>query len=91
MPVDEDWCVLHKGGKAGLYIELIALSWWVGALTPEIPSFCTWTSICDVWWVIDQISTKLCTPAMKKWLLVDGARVGKAKRYAIACYSFLLY
>ena len=91
IPVDEDWRVLHKGGKTGLYIVVVALSWWVRALTPEIPSFRAWTAVRDVRWVIDQISTKLCTPAMKKRPLEDVAQVGKAKRYAIGCYRFLLY
>ena len=90
-PADEDWRVLHKGGTAGLYIVVVALSWWVGVLTPEIPSFRAWTAVRDVRWVIDQISTKLCTPAMKKRPLEDVAQVGKAKRYAIVCYRLLLY
>ena len=27
MPKDEDWCVLRKGGSAGLYVVVVALSW----------------------------------------------------------------
>jgi hypothetical protein len=85
-PKDEDWCVLHKGGKAGLYTVVVALSWWVRALTPEIPSFRAWTAVHDVQWVIDEISTKLATTAAsatagKKRQLEDSAPSGKSKRY----------
>jgi len=67
-PTDEDWHVLHKGGKTGLYTVVVALLWWVGAfkLTLEIPSFHAWTVVHDVQWVINQIYTKLCTSATKK-------------------------
>jgi hypothetical protein len=82
-PEDEDWRALHKGGRAGLYTVVVALSWWVRALTPEIPSFRAWTAVHDVQWVIGQISTKLATtaPAGKKRQLEESAPSGKSKRY----------
>ena len=79
-PNNEDWQVLHKGGSAGLYIVIVALSWWVRALTPDSPSFRAWTAVRDVQWVIDQITKKL-TPAGKKRQLEDSAESGKAKKY----------
>ena len=79
-PKNEDWRVLHKGGSAGLYIVVVTLSWWVRALMPEIPSFCTWTAIHDVQWVIDQITKRLSTTG-KKRPLEDSAELGKAKKY----------
>ena len=42
MPKDEDWHVLHKGGLARLYIVVVALSWWIRALTLDNPSFHAW-------------------------------------------------
>jgi hypothetical protein len=82
-PKDEDWSALHKGGKAGLYTVVVALSWWVRALTAEIPSFRAWTAVRDVQWVINEISTKLTTtpPAGKKRQLEESAPSGKSKRY----------
>ena len=45
---DEDWCVLHKGGSAGLYVVIVVLSWWVRELMPDSPSFHAWTAVHDV-------------------------------------------
>ena len=78
-PKNEDWHVLHKGGSAGLYIVVVALSWWVRALTPESPSFHAWTAIHDIQWVIDQI-TKRITSGGKKRPLEDSVESGKAKK-----------
>jgi hypothetical protein len=78
-PKDEDWSVLHKGGKTGLFMVVVALSWWVRALTPNIPSFRAWTAVRDVQWVIDQISAKF-KPARKKRQSEDSAPSGKPKR-----------
>lgn len=80
-PVDEDWRVLHKGGSAGLYTVVVALSWWVRALTPEVPSFRAWTAVRDVQWVIDEIYKKI-QPQGKKRGCEDGGQVTpKGKRY----------
>ena len=65
-PKDEDWSVLHKGGMAGLYTVVVALSWWVRVLTPEMPSFRAWGAVRDVQWVIDQISMKFAPPRKKR-------------------------
>jgi hypothetical protein len=89
VPADEDWRVLHKGGKTGLYIVVVALSWWVGALTPAIPSFRAWTAVHDVQWVINQIFAKLPSPATKKRPLEEVAKVGTAKRYVPLAFTVL--
>jgi hypothetical protein len=57
-PKDEDWSGLHKGGTAGLYTVVVALSWWVRSLTSENDSFRAWRAVRDVQWVIDQIYLK---------------------------------
>jgi len=82
-PTGEDWRVLHKGGSAGLYIVVVALSWWIRALTPESPSFCAWTAVHDVQWVIDQISKTLLRIG-KKRPLEDSTKSSKAKRYVLS-------
>jgi hypothetical protein len=75
VPKDEEWLVLHKGGAAGLYTVVVALSWWVRALTPEIVSFRAWGAVHDVQWVIEQISTKF-PPASKKPQCEDSGSSG---------------
>ena len=67
----EDWAVLHKGGKAGLYTVIVILSWWVRALTPEIPAFCAWKAVDDVQWVTNQISMKCASTGNKQLLPME--------------------
>lgn len=90
MPKDEDWRVLCKGGSAGLYVVVVALSWWIRALTPDSPSFCAWTAVHDVHWVIDQIS-KTLLPGGKKCPLEDSIESSKAKRYIPNTYGHIPY
>ena len=78
-PGNEDWRVLQKGGSAGLYTVVVALSWWIRALTPESFSSCAWTAVRDVHWVIDQISRKLTPSGTKRALEVSNSS-GKSKR-----------
>ena len=54
-PPDEDWRLLHKGGSAGLYTVVVALSWWIRALPLHLPCLRAWSAVRDVQWVIDQI------------------------------------
>lgn len=79
VPVDEDWGVLHKGGKAGLYTVVVALSWWVRALTPDIPAFRAWKAVEDIEWVINQIRRK-CAQTGKKRRLEETASSEKSKK-----------
>ena len=80
MPKDEDWRVLRKGGLARLYIVVVALSWWIRALTPDNLLFHAWTAVHNVHWVIDQI-LKMLLPAGKKRPLENSVESSKAKRY----------
>ncbi|KAF8872319.1 hypothetical protein CPB84DRAFT_1753656 [Gymnopilus junonius] len=59
MPASEDWCFLHKGGSSGLYIVVIALSWWVKALTLGESQIRVSTAIHNITWVINQIYKKV--------------------------------
>jgi len=77
VPKDEEWLVLRKGGAAGLYTAVVALSWWVRVLTPEIASFRAWGAVNDVRWVIEQISMKFPS-ASKKPQCKDSGRLGKS-------------
>ena len=45
----EDWRFLHKGGSSGLYIVVVALSWWVKALTPDNSEIRVWTAVDQIY------------------------------------------
>jgi hypothetical protein len=88
-PREEDWSVLHKGGKAGLYTVVVALSWWVRALTPDItPSFRAWGAVADVQWVINQITLKFA-PAGKKRRAEDSGPSDGVKKKRYVSYNVL--
>ncbi|EDR08980.1 uncharacterized protein LACBIDRAFT_326631 [Laccaria bicolor S238N-H82] len=59
VPATEDWRQLHKGGSAGLYTIVVALSWWIKALSAETNSSRAWSAVRDVQWVVDQIYKKV--------------------------------
>jgi hypothetical protein len=80
-PTDEDWHLLRKGGSAGLYTVIVALSWWVKALTPADSAIRAWTAVHDVQWVIDEIHGKIRTTLVgKKRGRQEAAQSGREKR-----------
>jgi len=50
----EVWASLRKGGSAGLYMVVIALSWWLVALG-EDDNKEAWVAVEDITWVIWQV------------------------------------
>jgi hypothetical protein len=66
MPADEDWCILHRGGSAGLCTVVVALSWWINALSADDSTIRAWTAVHDVNWVINKISEKISTASHGK-------------------------
>lgn len=80
VPNDEDWSVLHKGGTAGLYIVVVALSWWVRSLTSEDDSVRAWGAVRDVQWVIDPIYLTFPPASGKKRRGEDLAPSGVLKK-----------
>jgi hypothetical protein len=82
MPAGEDWRFLHKGGSAGLYIVVVALSWWIKILTPDDSYIRVWTAVRDVTWVIDQIYKKVkAVSGGKKRGHEETEESGDAKRF----------
>ena len=83
-PAMEDWRSLHKGGAAGLYTVIVALSWWIKALPLADSSIRAWTAVHDVNWVIDQISEKIefgrASPGKKRGH-EEPTPPGKGKRF----------
>jgi len=61
-PDDENWASLGKGGSAGLYIVVMALSWWIRALDLTGVNSTAWDVVDDVLWVVQQIRLKNNVP-----------------------------
>lgn len=55
----ESWALINKGGSAGLYIVVMALSWWVLRLrdagTADTDAQAVWGTVDDVAWVLKQL------------------------------------
>jgi hypothetical protein len=82
LPTGEDWRLLHKGGSAGLYTVVVALSWWVKAIPPGDPGIRAWTAVKDVQWVIKQILGMIgATSLGKKRGSEEPEESERAKRY----------
>ena len=62
IPDDENWASLGKGGSAGLYIVVMALSWWIRALDLTGVNSTAWDVVDDVLWVVQQIRLKNNVP-----------------------------
>jgi hypothetical protein len=59
MPDDEKWGVLMKGGTAGVYTVVVALSWWIKSLGMAANGGEASVVVRDVTWVLDQVCGKL--------------------------------
>ncbi|KDR76584.1 hypothetical protein GALMADRAFT_1328474, partial [Galerina marginata CBS 339.88] len=85
-PTGEDWRLLHKGGSAGLYTVVVALSWWIRVLPSDgPPCLRAWSAVRDVQWVIEQIHKKVLrsTQGTKRGCddnAADAKQSGKVKR-----------
>jgi hypothetical protein len=89
-PAGEDWRLLRKSGSAGLYMVVVALSWWIKALPAADPSLHAWTAVRDVQWVIDQICENIGTPSQgKKRGREEPEPSGRAKRSVLISHFSL--
>lgn len=57
VPSGEKWGSVRKGGSAGLYTVIIAISWWVAAVNAEsgAEDGGLWTAVDDITWVLNQL------------------------------------
>ena len=62
VPQGETWQTLRKGGTAGIYVVVVAISWWIKAQCSE-RDVNTWTLVDDVSWVIQQMKEDM-TPSL---------------------------
>lgn len=47
--------MLNKGGSAGLYVVVMALSWWIDNLTTDSNSLQAWAIVDDLAWVFSMV------------------------------------
>ena len=67
IPMGETWQGMRKGGTAGIYVVVMALSWWIKAQEAE-RDIEAWATIDDFLWVIEQLNKKAgsSTPVPRK-------------------------
>ena len=65
IPKGETWQALRKGGTAGIYVVVMALSWWIKGLQHDVNA---WSAVDDLSWVIRNMSRKAAAsvPVPKK-------------------------
>ncbi|KIJ91103.1 hypothetical protein K443DRAFT_126330 [Laccaria amethystina LaAM-08-1] len=63
VPDKESWASLKKGGSAGLYIVVMALSWWVLTLKAGSDDPQVWATIDDITWVLSSVMPT-CRPTI---------------------------
>jgi len=54
---------MKKGGTAGIYIVVMALSWWIQAQKAE-HDVLAWSTVDEFLWVIEQLNQKTVSPIM---------------------------
>ncbi|PPR06473.1 hypothetical protein CVT24_002573 [Panaeolus cyanescens] len=53
VPSDEDWVSLARGGNNGIFLVVLALSWWIRSLDTSTPhGHDAWRMVDDVYWVL---------------------------------------
>jgi len=57
----ETWQGMKKGGMAGIYIVIMALSWWIQAQKAE-RDVLAWSTVDEFLWVIEQLNQKMVSP-----------------------------
>jgi hypothetical protein len=66
LPADTDWGAIYRGGSNGLFLVVMALSWWVGAMGPnDQHNLDLLVAIYDVKWVLSELAEKLSAFSMK--------------------------
>jgi len=59
-PAGETWTSLKRGGSVGLYVIVMALSWWICKLEAVSDELQAWSIVDDITWLLS--SVMLATP-----------------------------
>jgi len=79
IPTDETWSNLGKGGSAGLYVVVVALSWWVHVVQ-EDEDLTLWAVVDDICWVLWQLCEKAKVSQSVKRARSESEDLGRGKR-----------
>lgn len=74
IPSIEEWDIIARGGSNGLFLVVMALSWWFQGFvsTSTEPTDDFWAAVSDVAWVLDTITDTLSSVSVgQKRLRVD--------------------
>lgn len=90
VPIGETWQGMRKGGTAGIYIIVMALSWWIKAQKAK-RDVEAWSTVNELLWVIQQLNKKTVSPIIvPKKQVHDENGVGEdeaqRKRYASSVF-----
>ena len=58
-PENEKWEGLKKGGTAGIYTVVVALSWWIRAVGNVADGGDAFGAVRDITWVLNQVCESL--------------------------------
>lgn len=85
VPSTEDWDALARGGSNGLFLIIMALSWWLQGFTSTEPTDDFWSAVNDVVWVLEAITYSLPSPTAEKKRLGEELipEEPKSKRYVL--------
>lgn len=61
VPIGETWQGMRKGGTAGIYIVVMALSWWIKAQKAK-HDVEVWSTVDELTWVVQQLNRKMVSP-----------------------------
>ena len=73
-PAKELWTSLRKGGSAGLYVVVMALSWWICKLEAGSDELQAWDIVDDVTWLLSSVMRAASPSGIKRALpdIADG-------------------
>jgi len=57
VPIGETWQGMRKGGTVGIYIVMMALSWWIKAQKAK-RDVEAWSTVNELLWVIQHLNQK---------------------------------
>ena len=84
VPETEDWANLAKGGTAGIYTVVVALSWWIRALGTASDTTEVLLMVQDLLWVLQRLRQPHdVVPSLKRVRTEesDVQLAGRGKRY----------
>ena len=87
---NKSWVNLDKGGSSGIYIMVVALSWWINALISNTENSDAWMIVSNVLWVLQQIHNTNRENRNGKHICSSNESGGYEKRLVISILGFVM-